>query len=364
MAMKRNNKTICIVSPLPPPYGGMAIQAQKLVFLLRETGFEVVTVSTNADLPAALNFISKIKGIRTILSIFIFLKNLHKAFPQADVIYFLTGFFNFFFWVTYPALILIKLYRKRVILSARGGGAIKFFHRYGILVKPILKQVDIITTPSGFLRDVFKETLNIETSVVPNIADLEQFKFRKRFPVKPRLLTTRSLEKIYNVECVIKAFKIIHERFPESELGIAGDGSQRNVLEQLVTALGLNDNITFYGVVDHVEIQEIYDQYDIFVNASNVDNLPGVILEAYACGLPVVSTNAGGIPYMVKDGVTGLLVNLEDYHALAEKVIQLVEEPEMALTLAKNGRNECRKYSWEYVKTLLLPLLKTNSTTE
>jgi Glycosyltransferase len=354
--MKNNTKTICIVSPFPPPYGGMAIQAQKLAFLLREIGFDVVTVRTNADLPAALNFISKIKGIRTILSIFIFLRNLHKTLPRVDVVYFLTGFL-IFFWVTYPALLLIKLHGKRIILSARGGGAKKFFQRYGILVKPILKQVDIITTPSGFLRDVFKETLNIETSVVPNIVDLEQLKFRKRLPVQPRILTTRSLEKIYNTECVIKAFKIIHEHFPESELGIAGDGSRRTVLEQLVTALGLNDSITFYGVVDHEKIPEIYDQYDIYVNVSSVDNLPGVILEAYASGLPVVSTNAGGIPYMVEDGATGLLVDLDDHNDLAAKVIHLIENPEFALTLAKNGRNECRKYSWEHIKTVLLPIL-------
>jgi glycosyltransferase involved in cell wall biosynthesis len=355
--MKRNNKPICILSPFPPPYGGMAIQAQKMASLLREGGFEVVTLRTNADLPDSLNFIARIKGLRTLLRAFLFLKNLHKVIPHVEVVYFLTGFFNFFFWVTYPALLLIKLHGKRVILSARGGGARKFFHRYGILVKPILKQVDIITIPSGFLQDVFLTSLNVETVVVPNIADLGQFKFRERFPICPRLLTTRSLERIYNVACVIKAFKSVHERFPESILGIAGDGSQRAALEQMVADLGLKGWVTFYGSIEHSKMQDLYNQYDIYVNASNVDNLPGTILEAFASGLPVVSTNPGGIPYMFENGKTGLLVEKNDCNALAERVIALLKDPELALRLSRNARKECKKYSWEYVKKVLLPLL-------
>jgi len=356
--MSKNNKNICIVSPFPPPYGGMAIQAQKLVSLLRESGFKVIVIKTNADLPNSINLLSKIKGLRTILRLFIFLINLHKTLPQVEVVYFLTGFFNFFFWVTYPALILIKLHGKRVVLSARGGEAQKFFQRYGVLVKPILKRVDTISVPSGFLRDVFMEAFHIKTIVVPNIADLNQFKYRERLSIRPKLLTTRSLEKIYNVACVIKAFEKVHGHFPESSLGIVGDGSQRTKLEHLVKELGLNGRVTFYGRIEHADIQNYYNQYDIFVNASDVDNQPGVILEAFASGLPVVSTKAGGIPYMVEDKVTGLLVDKGDCEALAEKVIQLLREPELAQGLAKNARAECQKYSWENIKTILFPLLE------
>ena len=355
--MKRNNKTICIVSPFPPPFGGMAVQAQKMVSLLKESGFKVTTVRTNPEL--SNKFISQIRGIRTLIRVTLFLRNLHKNLRYADVIYFLTGFTNFFFWITYPALILIKLHGKRVILSARGGGAKNFFRRYGILVKPVLRRVDIISSPSGFLQDIFKKILSINSIIIPNIADLEQFEFCERLSVQPNFLSARNLEKIYNVACVIRAFKRVHDRFPKSTLGIAGDGSQRSKLEQLVGELGLNNCVTFYGIVEHAKILDLYDQYDIYVNASNVDNLPGVILEAYASGLPVVSTRAGGIPYIVKDGVTGLLVDKGDCDALAERMIRLVEQPKLASTLAKNARKESQKYSRDRVKEVLLPLLKS-----
>lgn len=356
--MKKNDKTICIVSPFPPPYGGMAIQARKLASFLEGSDMKVVAVKTNADLPNNLHFISKVKGLRTIASVLAFLRNLNKNLPQVEVVYFLTGFFNFFFWVTYPALILIKLHRKKIILSARGGEARLFFQKYGLLVKPILKRVDAISAPSGFLKEAFNEVLGLDAVIVPNIADFNQFKFRQRKPIQPRLLVTRSLETIYNVDCVIKAFKRVHDCFPESSLGIVGDGSQRAVLEKLVAELNLTDHVTFYGRIEHSKIQNYYDQYDVFVNASNADNLPGVILEAFASGLPVVSTRAGGISYMVRDGITGLLADIADYEALAENVIKLVKEPELASMLAMNARIECQKYSWDNVKKVLIPLLE------
>ena len=88
-----------------------------------------------------------------------------------------------------------------------------------------------------------------------------------------------------------------------------------------------------------------------------MDNLPGTIREAFASGLPVVSTNPGGIPYMVENGKTGLSVEKNDCDALAERVIELLKNPELALSLSRNAREECEKYSWDYVKQILIPLL-------
>lgn len=349
-------KTLCIVSPYPPPLGGMAIQAQKMGKLLIESGYDVIAVRTNAELPASLGFFSRIKGVRTILTVLCFLKNLNTALRRTNVVYFLTGFFDFFFWVTYPGLILIKLRKKRVILSVRGGGARKFFNKYKRLLTPIFSQVDTFTAPSGFLRDVFKEYFNIEPVLLPNIADLEQFQYKNRTTFRPRIIVTRSLEDIYNVECVIRAFNLIHDQYPEAVLGIVGNGSRRADLEQLVKKLQLADCITFYGRVDHSRIQDFYEDHDIFMNASKVDNLPGTILEAFACGLPVVTTNPGGIPYMVEDGKTGVLVENNDCQGLAEKTIELLKFPEKANTLARNAREETYFYSWERIEKILFNL--------
>jgi len=353
-----NKKKICLVSPLPPPYGGMAIQANKLGDLLESAGFDVVKVRTNAHFPAALKWVRRVPGLRTLTNHLLFMISLQKALKNADVVYFLSGFFDFFWWVTYPALVQIKLMRIPVILSARGGGAGEFFKRWGPLIAPIIRRIDVITTPSGFLQKAFVDAFSLRPLIVPNIADVEQFSFRKRDPLQPKLVVTRTLDEIYNVACVIRAFKTIYACFPTASLDVVGDGVQRGMLESLVKDLGLDGAVTFHGRVDHGDIQRFYQQNDIFINASNVDNLPGTILESFASGLPVVSTDAGGIPYIVEDGVTGLLVPCDDDQGLAEKVIMLLENPQLAQTIIANAHREADRYSAAEVRAALLPILR------
>lgn len=348
---------VCLVSPFPPPYGGMAIQATKLVALLEDAGFVVLAVRTNTEFPARLAFLQKIPLVRTFVNTLLFLGNLHTSTRQSDVVYFLTGFFNFFFWITYPAIILCKMAGIPVILSARGGGAADFFARWKPLLAPVMRRVDLITTPSGFLQKAFIDAFGITPVIVPNIADLEQFRFRHRESLLPRFIVTRSLEEIYNVTCVIRAFQQIRACFPDATLAVVGDGSERQMLERLTTDLGLSSAVTFHGRVPHERIQELYDENDISINASNVDNLPGTVLEAYACGLPIVTTRAGGIPYIVEDGMTGLLVDCNDCDSLAKKAIELLGNPHLAQSLIENGRKECVRYERSQVSSVLVPLL-------
>jgi glycosyltransferase involved in cell wall biosynthesis len=336
----------------------MAIQAEKLARLLAQDGYSVRTVRTNAAPSAKAGLISRIPGLRTSKNLLRFLTDLRKALPHCDVVYFFSGFFHFFFHVTFPGLILINLHRKPVILSARGGDARLFFKRHRKWVAPILRRVDLITTPSGFLQAAFKDTLGLDTTVLPNIADLKQFTFMQRDVFRPRLLVTRNLEPIYDVACVINAFALVAQKYPDAVLTIAGHGSQRAYLEKLAADLALQNKVGFLGQISHDRIQQAYQEHDISVNASRVDNLPGTILEAFACGLPVVSTNAGGIPYLVEHERTGLLSPVGDSQALARNVLRIVAEPGLGRALAAAGRCETAKYSWEHVRPLLREVFK------
>lgn len=351
------SKNICLVSPFPPPYGGMAVQAQKLVAVLAQAGFTIIPIKTNSDFPRSLKWVGRLPFIRTILNTLLLLISLNNALRKCDTVYFLTGFFNFFFWVTAPAILLTKISGKKIILNARGGEAEAFFKRWKYVVQPFIQMADLIVTPSGFLKDVFERRLHIKAVVVPNIADMNQFVFVERQIFKPRLIVTRGLEEIYNVACVIKAFKLVHDAIPESTLDIAGDGTRRLALERLTDSLGLKDAVRFHGFVEHSMIQKLYTDNDIFVNASNVDNFPGTVMEAFASGLPVVSTNAGGIPYMVSHEKTGLLVEKNDHQEMAEQILRLLQDQKFASFLADNARKECSKYSGETIKNKLKQIL-------
>jgi glycosyltransferase involved in cell wall biosynthesis len=109
--------------------------------------------------------------------------------------------------------------------------------------------------------------------------------------------------------------------------------------------------VEFVGPVPWEKIGRFYAEADIFVNASWADNLPGSIIEAFASGTPVVTTAAGGIPYIVTHEQTGLMCEPGDWKALANNVTRLLREPELALRLAAAGRNEASRYEWDNVRS-------------
>ncbi|MDY0131699.1 MAG: glycosyltransferase family 4 protein [Desulforegulaceae bacterium] len=350
-------KKILVVSPFPPPYGGMAVQAEKLCVNLKKEGFIVDKAETNITLSGPFRLFESIPVVRTFLRVLIFLFKLQKKLKKTDTVFFLTGFYNFFFWITLPSIILIKIYKKKIILSARGGGAKSFFKKYRFFCRFIIKKADYIIVPSEFLKNIFLEELGIKTTIVPNIADLDQFTFLKRNKFNPKLIVTRSLEEIYGIDTIIKSFYELQKSFPEAELGIAGGGSLKKELKNLVNKLGIQDKVCFYGEVEHKKLPFIYSKYDIFVNSSKIDNLPGSILEAFASGLPVVSSNSGGIPFMVKNNYSGLLCNADDYLALTSNILKVINDPGLGTYLSANGFKELKNYTWPNIKTIILPIL-------
>jgi len=352
---------LCIAAPFPPPFGGMAIQAEKLSAAFEHHGWVIHRVAVNHPLDAKLAWADRIPVARTIIRTLFFLKTLNQALKRCDIVYILSGFFGYFFWVSAPAILLATLRKKRIYLSARGGAAGRFFDRYKLLIRPLIRLLDGVTAPSQFLKDEFRRSFGVDAIIIPNIADLKQFRYKKRSVIRPRILCTRNLEPIYNVACSIRAFALLKSRYADAKLGIAGDGSEKSMLQELCRKMGLSGAVTFMGQIPHEQMPAIYDNYDILMNSSNEDNLPGVILEAFACGLPVVSTRAGGIPFLVEHEANGLLVDKGDSAALAEAAISLVENPSFAQRLSYNALKVSARYSADKAVTDLQAVFQKKS---
>ncbi len=94
----------------------------------------------------------------------------------------------------------------------------------------------------------------------------------------------------------------------------------------------------------------VYDAHDIYLTATDIDNMPCSITECFAAGLPVVTTNAGGVPYIVRHEETGLMVERDDHEALAANAIRLLEDLELAAAIARRAREECEQYAWPQIK--------------
>jgi len=343
---------VLVVAPSPPPMGGMAIQAQNLVRLLQQDGIEAELFASNFALPALLRVLERVPVVRTAARIALIGFFLAPKIRRADVVHVLAASWLYFFAVVYPAVLLGTVYRKRVVLNYRGGAADLFFRRYGWLAWPVFKMSSRLTTPSRFLAELIQRRFGVPVSIVPNVLDLTAFKYRRRAVFRPRLLVTRQLEKIYDVASVLRAFREVQQCRGDASLWIAGSGSEEPALRELSSAWELR-NVRFLGNVPHDELPAVYAECDVYVNASLVDNFPGSLLEASAAGLVVVTTAAGGIPFLYADGLTACLVEPGDWRGLARRIEEVFESPAQATKLTEAAAEMVRGCAWVHVRTVL-----------
>ncbi len=344
---------VMIVAPVPPPYGGMALQAQQLAARLRGDGFSVEVFASNFTLPTLLRPFEALPGVRTAFRAVLIWFRLLPASRRADVVHVFAASWLYFFIVVYPAVIVGRLCRRRVVLNYRGGEAQDFFSRWGKVVAPAFRWATTVTAPSEFLAGPIRERFAVEVQIVANILDLDLFTFTPRVSLRPRLLVTRHLEKIYDVGSIVRAFASIQRQHPDATLWIAGGGSQEASLRELVAAQSLR-SVRFVGEVAHRDLPGIYRDCDIYVNASLVDNFPGALLEAAACGLVIVTTGAGGIPYIFEDGRTARIVSPGDWTALAHAVLELLANQNVPARLAAAASATARQCEWSAVRRQLL----------
>jgi glycosyltransferase involved in cell wall biosynthesis len=265
---------------------------------------------------------------------------------RADVVHVFSASYWSFLLAPAPALLTAKVFGKRVVLNYHSGEAADHLSRWGILVHPFLKLADEIVVPSEYLKEIFARH-GYRVRVIRNVVDTSNFRFRERRPLRPRLLSTRNLEPIYRVDNTLRAFALLRSRNPEATLTIAGSGSEEQRLRR--QAAPFAGSVRFAGRVEPASMPRIYDEADIFVNSSVVDNQPLSVLEAFAAGLPVVSTPTGELATMVREGDTGSIVPAKNPEAMAAAIARLLAEADGTLAMARRARAEVEKYTWPAV---------------
>jgi glycosyltransferase involved in cell wall biosynthesis len=211
--------------------------------------------------------------------------------------------------------------------------------------------------PSEYLVEVLRE-FGLQAHAVPNIVDLSQFTFRLRDPLRPHLVCTRGFHPYYCVDLVVRAFAEMKQLFPDARLDLVGGGPSEQQTRELVSGLKLT-GVDFKGVASRQEIGRRYDAADIFINASRLDNMPVSILEAFASGTPVVSTAPEGMRFLVEHGRTGLLSDPGDVLTLAQNLVRVLRDRELASRLALNALGESRRYHWTAVREQWLEVYRS-----
>jgi len=347
---KNKRLKVLIVAPSLDIVGGQSRQAVRLMDgLKREADLEIGFVPHNPRLPGVLRSLQAIKYVRTVVTTLYYVMLLLARVPKYDIIHIFCASYYAYSLSAVPALVFARLFRKKSILNYRSGEAQDHLETWRTAV-PTVRLADEVIVPSGYLVDVFAR-YGLPARAINNIVELDRFTYRERSPLRPVFLTSRLLEPLYNVPCVLRAFGIIQERFPEATLTVAADGWMRADLERLAADLKLR-NCKFVGFVPFQDMPALYDAADIYVSATSIDNMPSSITECMASGLNVVTTDGGGaIPYIMTHDVTGIIVNCDDHVALAEGAIRLLEDSEMALRLVRNAHEASKRFTWPYIRT-------------
>jgi glycosyltransferase involved in cell wall biosynthesis len=345
-----NSLRLGLVGPLPPPSGGMANQTRQLAQLLKNEGVLVSVVRFNA--PYRPEWVASHRGIRGLFRLCPYLLQLWVTAGRVDVFHVMANSGWAWHLCAAPAIWIAKLRGIPVVVNYRGGNANEFFSRSFRFVKPTLQAADEVVVPSGFLDHVFGR-FGVRVKVIPNIIDIGRFVRRQALAasgVEPHVIVTRNLEAIYDVATAIRAVAILKLVYPRIRMTIAGEGPERERLEDLVHTLALDAHVTFTGRLDNLGIESLYQQADVFINPSLVDNMPISILEALASEVPVVSTRVGGVPFMVQDGKHALLVPPGDPQAMANAVCELLQDPSRTRELTRAGRDCAEQYAWANVR--------------
>jgi glycosyltransferase involved in cell wall biosynthesis len=209
----------------------------------------------------------------------------------------------------------------------------------------------INVSPSNYLQEIFLK-YNFKTIFIPNSININEYIFTEGKELIPKLLWVRAFQDIYNPNMAIEVLEIILKKYSKATLCMVGpdkDGSLKEILEY-AKAKNILNSIEITGFLSKSDWIKKSKEYSIFINTTNYDNSPVSVVEAMALGLPVVSTNVGGMPYLIESFENGILVNKNDADEMATYCIQLIENPVLAAKISRNARTKVEKFDSEIVK--------------
>jgi len=339
---------VAVVAPSLGILGGQAVQADRLLRAWsNDPDVHAWLVPVNPLPPRPLGFATKVKYLRTVVTELTYIPQLVREVARADVVHVFSASYTSFLLAPLPAILIARALGRPVVLNYRSGEGPDHLKRSAV-ARRALARVDRNVVESRFLADVFA-SFGIDATTIPNIVDLERFRFRPREPLRPKLVSTRNFEPLYNVACTLRAFRLVQDRWPDATLTLVGGGSETDALRELAARLAVK-HVTFAGRVSPDAIAAHYAANDIYSQSPNIDNMPTSVLKAYACGLPVVSTEAGGVPAMLRHGEQGFLAPLNDHQALAAHVLALLDDPALACRITRAASHACEACTWAAVR--------------
>lgn len=309
--------------------------------LLSESGFEVTSYSSKKN--SFLRLMDMLYGI---------LKHKDSNYILIDT-YSTTAF-----WFAFLSSQFARILKIKYIPILHGGDLPNRLRKNPKLCKLIFANAFSLVSPSGYLKFHFEQNGFSNVIHIPNSITISEYQFKERKLFSPKLIWVRAFAEIYNPKMAIDVLLLLQQKYPDVSLTMVGpdkDGSLNSVKKY---AKQFNLKVDFTGKLSKVEWTTLAQNFDIFINTTHFDNMPVSVLEAMALGLPVVSTNVGGLPYLIEHDKTGFLVNDNDVFAMVIQIEKIISFPLHTFEVVSNARKFVQSADWENVKNDWLNLLK------
>lgn len=314
--------------------GHITTQGQVIADLFATEGFEVTSVSSRLN-----------RAVR--LSEIVF--TLIRGFRSYDVVV-LETFSGLSFVMAEVVSRLCRLLNLPLVMFLHGGNLPVFAREHPRWVRSVFRRADKLAAPSEFIAVRFRD-MSYEVTVIPNAIEIDGYPVNERKEVRPKLIWMRSFHDLYNPEMAVRVLAGLKRSHPEATLTMAGaDKGGRPAVEELAAEMGLSDSIRFVGFLDRKGKLEEFAKADIYINTNRVDNMPVSVIEARALGLPVVATEVGGLPYIIRNRENGLLVPDNDVEAMVSAIVELVADPDLSNRISRRGREIAEASDWNNVR--------------
>lgn len=258
---------------------------------------------------------------------------------------------TFSFWYAFMVSQLCRFFSIKYIPMLRGGNLPYRLDKTPKLSKMIFDYSYKNIAPSGYLMHAFEIRNFFNLLFIPNTINISNYTFyQNRDYSVPKLLWVRSFAGLYNPKMAIDVLKKVQKKYPTATLCMVGPDKDGSLETTRTYAEQQNVSVVFTGGLPKEKWIDLSKEYNVFINTTHFDNTPVSVIEALCLGLPVITTNVGGIPFLLESYKNAVLVEDGDSEAMSNAVLELIQDEETRNALSQNGRKYVEGFDWEAVK--------------
>lgn len=255
---------------------------------------------------------------------------------------------NFYFALVISQL--CRVFRIKYIPNLNGGNLPARLKNHPKMSSLVFSNAFINVSPSYYLKDAFYQFGYKNVKYIPNTIEIKNYNFKLRSFEKIKLFWVRSFSQIYNPELAVRVQRKLIDLGFNAELCMVGPDSDGTLAKVKSLSKELKVDTVFTGKLSKAQWIQLSEHYNIFINTTNFDNAPVSVIEAMALGLPVVSTDVGGIPYLLADHLEGVLVEKNNLDGMVQAVLNIAFDRTFSDKLATNARKKVEQFDWQVVK--------------